>query len=128
MTLHDKLDIVLKYLSEKKDEGLLYELQILPDIDKSISEEELNTILNFLHSEEFVIVGEILKLDVPAIGYKISVKGQLFLEKTSFNKNKRYLRAKNNWIIAKTIIIILNAIAILLIMFWQCWLQCNCTK
>jgi hypothetical protein len=123
MTLHDKLDIVLKYLSEKKDEGFLYELQILPDIDKNISEEELNTILRFLHSKEFVIDGEILNLDVSVIGYKISVQGQLFLEKTSFKKLKRKEKTEYKKTVAATVLSIVSTIAIISIMVFDAWIS-----
>lgn len=127
-SINFKIDTILNILIENKDKtNSMESLNGYLTIDEIVSMQnlllrhEIDTILEFLIDSDLVIVKEFcigVDCNIPIYHYKLSIKGLLFVEKTSFTKEKCKYRLKQTWIIVKTIAIVLNAIAIISIMIW----------
>jgi hypothetical protein len=127
LTTHQKIDYVLNLLYETKNTIVkdrdAYEYLTLSEITERqdiLDENEIHTILEFLVEDQLVLT-EILPVGENFIEmqhYKLSIKGFLFIEKTSFVLENKKNKRKQFYEKAKVVAVVLNAIAVLAIMIW----------
>lgn len=131
LTLHHKIDLVMNVLLNKKDNGFIITSDILKDLN-NVSEIELKTILIFLEKDGFVLTVPVeqrsVKMEGAELKYVISVNGLLFIEKSSFINENKIVKRNQRFTISKTIINIINTIAILGIASYSIFISDNTNK
>ena len=128
-TTHKKIDYVLNLLYSRNtivvEDKDIYEYLTLSEISekqKLLEENEIHTILQFLVDAQLVLTEDLevgFEYRTLEPHYKLSIKGLLFIEqKTSFVKENRRYKRKQFYEKAKIVAIVLNALAILALMYW----------
>jgi hypothetical protein len=112
-----KLDIILSFISNKKD--FIYSKEIFTELKSKIDSKEITPIINKLfldgYIEKTIIEKENNSKISPPYYCRVTFSGRLFMEKGSYTNEQKKVKLNSAWIKTKIAVNFINGVIVLLL-------------